>query len=240
MNAGEMSQKLVLWIKNTVLAAGGKGVVLGLSGGIDSSTLAVLCRKAFPESTLALIMPCHSSEEDEMYARMVAEKFSINIRKIALTSVFDTLLRELSVTNPESNNLAIANLKPRLRMTTLYYFANELKYLVAGTGDRSEITVGYFTKYGDGGADIIPLGHLLKSEVRELGRHLGIPQPIIDKPPSPGLWPGQTGEGELGVSYESIDRYILTGEAPSEVKKRVDSMARASNHKRQPPLLPDF
>lgn len=240
MNADEMSQKLALWIRNTVLSAGCKGVVLGISGGIDSSVLAVLSQKAFPESTLALIMPCHSSEEDEMYARMVTEKFSMSTRKVNLDSVFDTFLRVLSVANPQSNNLAVANIKPRLRMSTLYYFANELKYLVAGSGDRSEITVGYFTKYGDGGADILPLGRLLKSEVRELGRHLGVPQVIIDKPPTPGLWPGQTGEGELGASYEALDHYILTGEATSEVKRRIDELALASNHKRQLPLLPDF
>jgi NAD+ synthase len=138
------------------------------------------------------------------------------------------------------DNLCVANLKPRLRMVTLYFFANKLRYLVAGSGDRSEITVGYFTKYGDGGVDIMPLGNLVKEEVRELARHLKIPQEIIDKPPSAGLWEGQTDEGEMGFSYESLDRYILTGKAPQELKSRIEAMKAASAHKGMMPPVAQF
>jgi len=111
-----------------------------------------------------------------------------------------------------------------LRMVTLYYIANQLGYMVAGSGNRSELTVGYFTKYGDGGVDILPLGNLVKSQVRELARCLGIPREIIDKPPSAGLWEGQTDEAEMGLSYEALDNFILTGKATEEVREKVEAM----------------
>jgi len=112
--------------------------------------------------------------------------------------------------------------------------------MVAGAGNRSELSVGYFTKYGDGGVDILPLGNLVKGRVRELAIFLGIPQEIIDKPPSAGLWQGQTDEGELGLSYEELDRYLVTGEASNEVKRKIESMIAASDHKRQPPPVASF
>jgi len=125
-------------------------------------------------------------------------------------------------------------------MLTLYYFANQLKYMVAGSGNRSELSVGYFTKYGDSGVDILPLGNLVKGQVRELAIFLGIPQEIIKKPPSAGLWQGQTDEGELGLSYEELDRYLVTGEASNEVKRKIESMIAASDHKRLPPPAASF
>jgi len=237
MDSAKLADKLVSWIKEKVAAAGSKGVVLGLSGGLDSSVAAVLSQRAFPQSTLAVIMPCHSSQQDIEHARMVAEKFSIPTRTIVLNAAFDVLLKVLpeESKSPDVSRLAKANIKARLRMLTLYYFANQLKYLVVGSGNRDELAVGYFTKYGDGGVDILPLGNLLKGEVKELARFLGIPQPIIDKPPSPGLWEGQTDEGELGFSYDELDRYLANGEVPAELKKRLESMIAASEHKRQPP-----
>src|SRR5690606_5628013 len=108
-------------------------------------------------------------------------------------------------------DMAVANLKPRLRMTTVYYVANTRNYLVAGTGNRSELTIGYFTKYGDGGVDLLPIGRLLKAEVRELARELGIPERIITKAPSAGLWAGQTDEGEMGFTYAELERYLSEG-----------------------------
>jgi len=237
MDSAKLADKLVSWIKEKVAAAGSKGVVLGLSGGLDSSVAAVLCQRAFPQSTLAVIMPCHSSQQDIEHARMVAEKFSIPTKTIVLDAAFDALLKVLpeESKSPDVSRLAKANIKARLRMLTLYYFANQLKYLVVGSGNRDELAVGYFTKYGDGGVDILPLGSLLKRQVKELARFLGIPQAIIDKPPSPGLWEGQTDEGELGFSYDELDRYLVSGEVPAELKKRLESMIAASEHKRQPP-----
>lgn len=242
MDAEQLTDKLVSWLREKVLAAHGKGVVLGMSGGIDSSVLAVVCQRAFPRSTLGVIMPCHSHPEDEEHARSVASKFSIATTTVVLDSVFDTLLHVLpnEPVDPAVTRLAEANLKARLRMLTLYYFANRLNYMVTGAGNRSEIYMGYFTKHGDSGVDILPLGNLVKKEVRELARFLGVPQAIIDKPPSAGLWPGQTDEKELGFSYEELDRYLTTGEAPPELRQKMESMMAASEHKRQPPPQPIF
>jgi len=213
-----------------------------MSGGLDSSVLAVLCYRAFPQSMVGVLMPCYSCQEDMDDAQALATKFSIPTKTVVLDSVFDALLKALPTNEVNSNvsRLAEANLKPRLRMLTLYYFANRLKYMVAGSGNRSELSVGYFTKYGDGGVDILPLGNLVKGQVKELAGFLGIPQQIIDKPPSAGLWEGQTDEGELGLSYEELDRYLVTGEASSELEGKIESMIAASSHKRLPPPAADF
>ncbi len=242
MNAGELAEKLVSWLRDKVLAGGCKGVVLGMSGGVDSSVMAVLCQRAFPQSMLGVLMPCYSSPEDEEHALAVASKFSIPTKTVVLDSVFDTLLKVLpdNSVDPAASQLAKANLKVRLRMLTLYYFANQLKYMVVGSGNKSELSVGYFTKYGDGGVDILPLGNLVKGQVRELASFLGIPQEIIDKPPSAGLWPGQTDEGDLGFSYDELDRYLVSDEASDEVRGRIESMMAAGSHKRLPPTVPTF
>jgi NAD+ synthase len=242
MNWQQLTENLVSWIRDKVLAAGCKGVVLGLSGGLDSSVAAVFCHHAFPQSTLAVIMPCHSSQEDIEHARAVADQFSIPAKTMVLDAVYDTLLKVLPEDRvaAEVSRLAKANIKARLRMLTLYYFANQLKYMVVGSGNRDELALGYFTKYGDGGVDIQPLGNLLKGQVRELARFLGIPQPIINKTPSAGLWEGQTDEEELGLSYDQIDHYLASGEASAALRKRIESMIAASEHKRQPPPAANF
>ncbi|MFC1939836.1 NAD(+) synthase [Chloroflexota bacterium] len=242
MDTAQLTEKLVTWIREQVLAGGCKGVVLGMSGGLDSSVLAVLCQQAFPQNTLGLLMPCHSSREDEEHALAVASKFSIPTKTVVLDSIFDALTKALpdDSTDPAARNLAKANLKVRLRMLTLYYLANQLKYMVTGSSNRGELAVGYFTKYGDGGVDIMPLGGLVKGQVRELASFLGIPREIIDKPPSAGLWSGQTDEDDLGFSYDELDRYLVTGEAPKEVRGRIEAMIKASNHKRLPPPVADL
>ena len=242
MDTELQARKLVSWIKDKVTAAGCRGVVLGMSGGLDSSVLAVLCQRAFPQNTLGVIMPCHSIDEDKAHAEEVASQFSIPTITVILDNIYNSLLQTLPdyKADPTFRQLAQANLKVRLRMTTLYYTANQLQYMVAGSGNRSEITVGYFTKYGDGGVDIMPLGNLVKGEVKELARYLEIPRAIIDKPPSAGLWEGQTDEADMGLSYESLDRYILEGDAPAEVKTKIDAMIAASNHKRSMPPIAEF
>ena len=231
--------KLASWIKEKVLTAGCKGVVLGLSGGLDSSVLAVLCHQSFPQNTLGVIMPCYSRPEDKTNAEEVASQFAIPTIEVILDNIYHALLQILPdyKADPAPSQLAQANLKVRLRMLTLYYIANQLKYMVAGSSNRSEIAIGYFTKHGDGGVDIMPLGNLVKGQVRELARFLGIPQTIIDKPPSAGLWEGQTDEDEMGFSYEALDRYLLKGDAPDELKSRIEAMIAASNHKRTTPPI---
>ena len=242
MNTEQLANKLVSWIRDRVSVAGLKGTVVGMSGGVDSSVLAVLCHRAWPQSMLGLIMPCHSNRQDEQHARAVADKFSIPTGTVVLDSIFDSLLKTFPTDGDAhaTGRPANANLKTRLRMLTLYYHANQLDYMVVGSGNRSELSAGYFTKYGDGGADIIPMGNLVKRQVRELASSLGIPQPIIDKSPSAGLWDGQTDEGEMGFSYDELDRYLLTGEAPGELKEKIESMIAASSHKRSLPPIANF
>ena len=242
MNIEALADKLTSWIKDEVTARGCRGVVIGMSGGIDSAVLAVLCQRAFPESTLGVMMPCHSNPDDKAHALAVAEKFAIPTVEVALDSIYEAFVRELPEfkDNPELKHLAQANLKPRLRMVALYYIANQRRYMVAGSGNRSEIAIGYFTKHGDGGVDIMPLGNLVKSQVRELARHLGVPEAIIDKPPSAGLWEGQTDEAEMGVSYEALDNFILTGEASEEARRKIEKKMAGSAHKRSLPPIPDF
>jgi len=224
------------WIRERVEEAGARGVVLGMSGGIDSSLTAVLARMGLGDGMLGVIMPCHSDPTDVEHARLVAVKFGIEMEYVDLTTVFDCLLATL----PPGDKVAVGNLMPRLRMAVLYYFANSRNYLVAGTGNKSEIMVGYTTKYGDSGVDILPLGDLLKTQVRELARELGIPAEIIAKPPSAGLWEGQTDEGEMGISYDELDSILAaiesgdTSECDQEAMARVRAMMAASQHKRDP------
>ena len=234
-----LAAHLTDWIAAEVAEAGGAGVVYGLSGGIDSAVVAALAKRAFPHHTLGVIMPCHSDPADSEDAHVVAHHFDIPATTVDLAPVYDLLLQTLSASSSDlpENRLATANLKPRLRMTTLYAFANELDYRVLGTGNRSEIAVGYFTKYGDGGADFLPLGGLVKGEVRDLARHLGVPERIVAKPPSAGLWADQTDEAEMGLSYEELDAYLLTSQASPAVKAKVDAMTAASEHKRALPRI---
>lgn len=231
---------LVNWIRNQITEAGCVGAVVGLSGGIDSSVTGVLCNKAFPQKTLGLIMPCDSNPQDKQDAQMIAEKFGIEYKILDLTEPFTNLLNRIEEEEQKEGKvkkLAVANIKPRLRMTTLYYYANLRNSLVVGTDNKSELKLGYFTKYGDGGIDLAPLGELVKTEVREIGKVLGIPDRIITKPPSAGLWQDQTDEEELGISYEEIDKYILTGEAREEVKELVDDLEEKNKHKLQLPKI---
>jgi NAD+ synthase len=236
----ELARKLTSWIREQVKAADVEGVVVGMSGGLDSSVVAVLCKRALPQNTLGVLLPCYSSEIDLSHAHLVAQKFDIATTTVTLDPIFDAVKKALPSEgfDAETERLAEANLKPRLRMLTLYYLANRLCYLVAGGGNRSELEIGYFTKYGDGGVDILPLGNLLKSQVQELARYLGIPEEIINKPPSAGLWPGQTDEAELGITYEELDRYLSSGRASEELKQRIEALSRSSAHKRKPPPIP--
>jgi NAD+ synthase len=240
METAQLADRLVSWIGEQVASAGCGGAVFGMSGGLDSSVTAALCRRAFPEHCLGVLLPCYSSPEDGEHARLVADRFSIPTRTVVLDGVLDALLAVLPPEEAAGCSPRVkANLKVRLRMITLYYFANRLGYLVVGSSNRSELATGYFTKYGDGEVDIMPLGGLVKGQVRELARFLDVPQPIIDKPPSAGLWPGQTDEEELGFSYEELDRYLLTGEASGDLKKNLEAGAAVSTHKRLPPPVPD-
>jgi len=238
----QLVERLVSWLREQAARAGVTGLVVGMSGGIDSSVVAVLSKAAFPNDVLGLLLPCYSSQIDLEHASEVANKFQIPTRLIKLDSVFDALTHLLpnDELNSDTKKIAEANLKPRLRMMMLYYFASRLHYLVAGCGNRCELEIGYFAKYGDGGVDLLPLGNLVKSQVRELAHYLGIPRDIINKPPSAGLWSGQTDEQEMGLSYEQLDLYFTVGDATADVKKRIEKKIAINAHKRAMPPVPPF
>jgi len=203
-----VKKELTSFISNKVKEAGAKGVVVGLSGGLDSSTVAFLCVKAIgARRVIGLIMPEENltNPEDVEDALSLAKKLDIEYRIINIKPIFESLRASIKDFKDEAV-LPAANLRPRIRMTILYYYANLLNYLVVGSGNRSEIRAGYFTKHGDGGADLFPIGCLYKTQVKRLAEHLGVPKKIIEKTPSAGLWAGQTDEAELGISYEKLDR----------------------------------
>ncbi|NLW44205.1 MAG: NAD+ synthase [Syntrophomonadaceae bacterium] len=237
METAVIAEKLTEWIREKTIAAGCEGVVVGISGGIDSAVVAALAVRAFPGRTLGVIMPCESQPEDVEHGHLVAQKYGFELKVVDLLPIYKALVEILGEGDGPRSGLARANIKPRLRMITLYYFAQERNYLVLGTGNKSELTIGYFTKYGDGGVDLEPIGDLVKSQVRELARYLEVPEAIINKPPSAGLWAGQTDEGEMGLSYEELDRFILTGEADEKVKSKIKHLARINQHKLQPPPI---
>ena len=235
-----LRDQIVSWIRDEVRGAKAVGAVFGLSGGLDSSVVGVLCKEALGETVLALILPCESKKEDVKHALLVAQEFGIRSDTVDLTNLYRSFLELL----PEAGVLPKANLKPRLRMASLYYFANSLNYLVVGTGNRSELEVGYFTKHGDGATDILPLGGLYKTEVKKLAQELGIPKEIVEKPPSAGLWENQTDEGELGLTYERLDEilsHLARGAQPLELEpselKLVKDLIARSEHKRNPPRV---
>lgn len=239
--------EVVEWLRRRVNAATARGLVVGLSGGIDSAVVVRLCQMAVPGQVLAAVMPCKSDPQDEADARLVAGHFGIPVVRIDLDPPYDALVEQLrsAVESLPGVDMAargpLVNIRPRLRMTSLYFLANTLDYLVVGTGNRSELTVGYFTKHGDGGADVLPIAHLLKGHVRAFAKELDVPQPILDKPPSAGLWVGQTDEAEMGFSYADLERYLTDG--PEGVSPafalRLERLIRSSEHKRLLPLKID-
>jgi NAD+ synthase len=241
---------IVQWLRQRLTESSARGFVFGLSGGIDSAVVARLCQEAAPANVVGVLMPCHSDPRDEADARLVADHFRIATLRVDLASTYDHFTSTLGdavkalpaaqfpdaahQTQDIKARLPMANVKPRLRMTTLYYVANTLNYMVAGTGNRSELSIGYFTKYGDGGVDLLPIGDLLKSEVRAVARELGVPDPVIDKAPSAGLWLGQTDEAEMGFSYAELENYLTKGPqtvAPA-LAMRIERLIRVSEHKR--------
>ena len=225
-------EDLVTWLREKVTEAKCDGVVFGLSGGVDSAVVAGLSKLAFPKTSLGLIMPCHSKDEDEIDARLLAQAIDLKVEKVDLTKVYYCLLEEASASE---NDLAKSNIKPRLRMTTLYYYAQRNNYLVLGPSNKSEIYVGYFTKHGDSGCDLFVLADFTKDEVYDLARSLDIPEKIINKKPSAGLVSGQSDEDDLGFSYQVLDSYIKGGKINSADKNKIDKMHRQSAHKRKMP-----
>ena len=246
-------------MRRYLAATGARGFVVGLSGGVDSATVARLAQLAAPGAVVGVLLPCHSDPQDEHDAQLIAKHFSLATTTVDLSAIYDRLVADAQAAlrslppplrqgaaspapaGDARAHLPLANIKPRLRMTTLYFIANSLNYLVAGTGNRAELAIGYFTKHGDGGSDLLPLGQLHKSEVRALARELNVPSPIIERTPSAGLWAGQTDEGEMGFSYFDLERYLEEGPqgVSPALAMRIERLARSSDHKRQLPPMPD-
>lgn len=225
------------WIREQVKASGCKGVVVGESGGKDSATVTALCVEALgKENVVGITMPCNSLSTDTEHAKLVADTFGIKLLEVNIAGAFNTLKNTIEAEH-EVSDLAAANIKPRLRMTTLYAVAQSLNYLVVGTDNLSEMVMGYFTKWGDGGYDFNPLGDLTMREVLELGRELGVPEPILTKAPSAGLWQGQTDEQEMGVTYKAIEEYIKTGTTDPASLEVIERTNKRTQHKREMPYI---
>jgi len=201
MNYERISKKIAIFLKNELKSSGLGGYVFGLSGGLDSSVVASLLSRAASEKTLALVIPSKATpQQDVNDATDLAKKLNIQFRIIDLTDIHSNILRELP-----NDRLASGNLLARIRMCMLYYYANRKNCLVVGTGDKSELLIGYFTKYGDGGADLLPIASLYKTQVRAIGSYLKLPSTILTKKSGPMLWEKHTAEEEIGMLYEEID-----------------------------------
>lgn len=225
----------VAFIKELVKNSGVSGIVFGNSGGKDSALVGILC-KAACENTVGIIMPCASKRNfglDADDGRALAEQYGIETRIVDLTPVREAEMAELSKVT-SLNDAAITNIAPRLRMTTLYAVAASENRLVAGTGNRSEAYMGYYTKWGDGAHDFNPISDLTATEIFEFLEYLKAPRCIIDKAPSAGLFDGQTDEQEMGVTYKAIDHFLLTGQANAQDLAVIERYHRRSEHKRRP------
>ena len=224
----------VSFIKSILSSSGAEGIVYGNSGGKDSALVGILC-KAACDNTVGIIMPCTSKRnylQDMSDANEVAVRYEIETRTVDLTPVKEAELRALDNVSL-MNTAALSNMAPRLRMLTLYAIAAAENRLVAGTGNRSEAYVGYFTKWGDGAHDFNPIADLTVTEVYEFLRYLNVPSCIINKAPSAALFDGQTDESEMGVTYAELDSYLLDGQIPEDKKKIIESIHKASKHKRK-------
>jgi NAD+ synthase len=247
----EMETKITCFIKDYVEKSGAEGIVLGLSGGVDSCTTAAFSALAIDGNrVLGLLLPEQETynTQDVEHAKLVAQKFGLKTQMIDITPTLDRFYNTIPVFQ-RSDNLCKGNIKARTRMIYIYYYANRLNLLVCGSSDKSEVMMGYFTKWGDVAADISPVMDLFKSQVRKLAHHLGLPTEIARKPASPMLWPGQLAEEELGIKYETLDLVLYGLEhfmEPEEIAKQlalkkelVDKVKRRwlySEHKRGMPL----
>lgn len=233
MDVKAVSDRISAWIFEQVSDACAAGVVVGLSGGVDSTIVAALAERGGIE-VRGMILPCESDKRDADDARLVADEYCITCCFGDIFPAFEEMQTALD-DGFRRDRLALGNLKARLRMAALYYEANRSNALVCGTTNRTEFVLGYFTKHGDGAADIEPIADVWKTDVFDLARYLGVPQCIIDKPPSAGLWEGQTDEGEMGMTYAEVDASIKRlgdGVADGGIDARVYRMIHASHHKR--------
>jgi len=249
-NCEEALQIIQDFLTTYISNAQAKKVIIGLSGGIDSAVVAILCQKTFGSNKIQcyFLPETVTPKEDVDHMHLLVDTFSLPCKEIDITS----LVQQFRTIVPDSDNkFILANIKARIRMVLLYQQANKVHGLVCGTSNKSEILIGYCTKYGDSGVDIQPLGDVYKTQVYELAKYLGIPHEIIKKPPTAGLWKGQTDEKQLGMSYETIDAILQGLEKKQEFPtiaqqykislrdiERINNMVIISEHKRRAPLIP--
>ena len=247
----EVETKIGRFIRDYIEKSGAKGIVLGLSGGLDSSTAAALSALAVGgDKVLGLLLPEKETYniQDVKHAKLVAEKFGLKTEMIDITTALKAFYNTIPVFET-ADKLCKGNIKARTRMIYLYYYANKLSLIVCGSSDKSETMIGYFTKWGDVAADISPLMDLYKTQVRKLAQRIGVPKEILAKPASPALWPGQLAEEELGVKYETLDlilygleHFMKTEEIAQQlgIKKslvdKIKSRWLVMEHKRRMPL----
>lgn len=237
-NYKEELEKRIEYVREEIRNSGTSGIIFGNSGGKDSALVGIICKLAC-ENTEGIILPCSSKRnfgEDMEDGLEVAKQFGIKNRTIDITPVKETLIGVLE-SNTKLNDQALSNMAPRIRMMTLYAVGAAENRLVAGTGNRSENYMGYFTKWGDGAYDLNPIYDLTVGEVYEFLDYLNAPENIRKKAPSAGLFEGQTDEADMGVTYAAIDKYILTGEASPEDKEIIDRYHKRSEHKRRMPSV---
>jgi len=246
-----VENRIKRFVKDYVEKCGAEGVVLGASGGLDSSATAALASLSLGgQKVLGIAMPEEETYDvtDIQHAKLLAKKFGFNLQIVDLSSTLKACFQSLPIYD-DADKLSKGNVKARIRMVYLYYYANKLNRLVCGTSDKSETMVGYFTKWGDGAADISLIMDLYKTQVRQLALHIGVPAEIVAKPPSPRLWPNQLAEKELGIKYETLDLILFGLEhfmKPKEIAeqlklpiKLVEGVKRrwlATEHKRRLPL----
>ena len=252
MNTLEISKKIKEFISLEVRKSGLKGAIIAVSGGIDSAlTLSLSVHALGPERVRAVTMPERdiTPESDITDVMRLTDQYDVTCDVVEITPTLEALSGALPLYDP-SDRLATGNIRPRVRMIVSYHYANALNMMVVGSSNKTELMTGYFTKYGDGGVDLMPLGDLYKCQVRQLASHMGVPREIIDKTPTAGLWPGQSDEGEMGASYDDIDLIVWgyeKGFSAQEIASGIDAdqglvesiLARVerNEHKRRLPLL---
>lgn len=239
----EEMNRIVQWLRECVHEAKANGLVVGVSGGLDSAVIAHLINEAFPNDSMGVIMPIYTRSTDYEDAKSVIQTSGVEELDIDLSSIKDSLFDLIKNSIPENEwqsdhaQLADANLRARLRMSTLYTVATNYNYLVVGTDNLSEWYTGYFTKYGDGGVDLLPIVGYTKSEVYEMARILKIPASIIEKKPSADLWEDQTDEKEMGTTYTAIDAYVSGKEVDKADAEKIKAMHERTEHKRNIPKM---
>ncbi|RLE73500.1 MAG: NAD(+) synthetase [Thermoprotei archaeon] len=253
LDYGYVEKRIIEFIRDYFEKTGVNRAVVGISGGVDSTVTAFLTVRALGSGKVtALIMPDSkvTPSRDLEDALKVVEILGIKKYQVDIANILESYRKNVPFFDA-NNKIALGNLRARIRMTLLYYYANLNNALVVGTGDKSELLIGYFTKYGDGGVDILPIGDLYKTQVRQLAIHLGIPKDIAEKPSSPALWPGQTAEGELGMSYSEVDLVLysffdrkiemsripqVTGVDEWKVKAILERVSKTSHKRNMPPI----